>query len=275
MSSPGGAPQPKPSEALPLLGPDDPPPFEIVNPDGATRLVLIADHAGHAIPRRLGSLGLGAAELARHIAWDIGIADVTRRLARRMDAPAVLGGYSRLVIDCNRRIDDPTSIAQESDGVPVPGNRGLSAPERAERAAALFEPYHQAVDRVIEGRRRAGLLPAIISMHSFTPVMNGFERPWHIGILWNRDPRLPVPLLKRLAAEQGLCVGDNEPYTGRDRHGYSIYRHGEDLGLPHVLIEVRQDLIDTHHGAEAWAVRLAAVFTDVLADDGIYRVEQF
>ena len=275
MSSPGGAPQPKPTEGPPLLGPDDPPPFEVVNPDGAARVVLIADHAGHAIPRRLGSLGLGAAELARHIAWDIGIADVTRRLAKRMDAPAVLGGYSRLVIDCNRRIDDPTSIAQESDGVPVPGNRDLTASDRAERAVALFDPYHQAVDRVIEGRRRAGLVPAIISMHSFTPVMNGFERPWQIGILWNRDPRLPVPLLKRLAAEPDLCVGDNEPYTGRDRHGYSIYRHGEDLGLPHVLIEVRQDLIDTHHGAEAWAVRLAAAFADVLADEGIYRVERY
>jgi predicted N-formylglutamate amidohydrolase len=275
MSVVGEAPQPETAGAGPLLGPGDPPPFEIVNPDGAGRLVLISDHAGRAIPRALGTLGLGPAELARHIAWDIGIGDVTRRLAKRLDAPAVLGTYSRLVIDNNRRLADPTSIAQESDSVAVPANRGLSPAARAARAAALFTPYHDAVSRVIDSRRRAGLVPAMISMHSFTPVMRGFERPWHIGILWNRDPRLPVPLMARLCAEPGLCVGDNEPYSGRDEHGYSIYVHGQDLGLPHVLVEVRQDLIDTHHGAAAWAERLAAVFADVLADDRLYGVERF
>jgi predicted N-formylglutamate amidohydrolase len=259
----------------PLLGPADPPPFEIVNPDGAARVVLLADHAGRAVPQALGTLGLGPAELARHIAWDIGIGDVTRRLARRLDAPAVLAGYSRLVIDCNRRLGDPTSMPQESDGIAVPGNRGLGPAERARRAAALFAPYHEAVARVIEGRRRAGLVPAVVSMHSFTPVMKGFERPWHIGILWNRDPRLPVALMKRLAAEGDICVGDNEPYTGRDEHGHSIYVHGQNLGLPHVLIEVRQDLIDTHHGAAAWAERLGAILAEVLADDALYRVEHF
>ncbi|MGE0120088.1 MAG: N-formylglutamate amidohydrolase [Dongiaceae bacterium] len=258
-----------------LLGPADPPPFEIVNPDGAARVVLLADHAGRAIPQSLGTLGLGPAELARHIAWDIGIADVTRRLARRLDAPAILAGYSRLVIDCNRRLGDPTSMPQESDGVAVPGNRNLTAADRARRAAALFTPYHNAVARVIEGRRRAGLVPAVVSMHSFTPVMNGFERPWHIGILWNRDPRLPVPVMKRLAAEGGICVGDNQPYSGQDEHGYSIYVHGHDIGLAHVLIEVRQDLIDTHHGAEVWAARLGAVLADVLADETLYRVERY
>ncbi len=257
------------------LGPGDPPPFEIVNPDGAGRPVLIADHAGRAIPAALDRLGLGDAELARHIAWDIGIADVTRQLARRLDAPAVLCGYSRLVIDCNRRLDDPTSIAQESDGVPVPGNRGLAPPDRKSRAAAIFEPYHGAVARLLDGRRRAGIVPALVSMHSFTPVMNGFERPWHIGILWNRDPRLPVPLMARLAADPAICVGDNEPYTGRDEHGYSIYVHGQDLGLPHVLIEMRQDLIDTHHGAAEWGDRVGAALQDVLADEAIYRMEQF
>jgi predicted N-formylglutamate amidohydrolase len=110
-------------------------------------------------------------------------------------------------------------------------------------------------------------------MHSFTPVMNGFERPWHLGILWNRDPRLPVPLLARLEAEPDLCIGDNEPYSGRDEHGYSIIAHGERRGIAHALIEVRQDLIDTHHGAEAWARRLAGILAEVLADDRLYRVE--
>jgi predicted N-formylglutamate amidohydrolase len=275
MSSPSAATDPSAADAEPLLGPGDPPPVEVVNPDGAARAVLIADHAGRAIPAALGSLGLGPAELARHIAWDIGIADVTRRLARRLDAPAVLGGYSRLVVDCNRRLAEPSSMAQESDGVPVPGNRGLSPADRARRVAAIYAPYHAAVARVIEGRRRAGIVPALVSMHSFTPVMNGFARPWHIGILWNRDPRLPVPLMQRLAAAGGICVGDNEPYTGRDEHGYSIYVHGQDLGIPHVLIEVRQDLIDTHHGAEDWAERLGRALAEVLVDEALYRVERY
>lgn len=264
-----------PRERALLLGPDDPPPFEFVNRDGAGRAVLICDHAGRAIPAALGNLGLDEAALWRHIAWDIGIADVTRHLARLLDAPAVLANYSRLVIDCNRRLNDPTSIAQESDGVVVPGNRGLRPEDRKARAEACFQPYHDAVAQLIEGRRRAGLVPALISMHSFTPVMNGFERPWHVGILWNRDPRLPVPLMRRLAAEPDICVGDNEPYTGRDEHGYSIHVHGEDLGLPHALIEIRQDLIDTHHGAREWAERLGRILADVLADDRLYRIERY
>lgn len=274
MSDGAKAAENRTESAAALLGPDDPPAFEIVNHAGAGRAVLICDHAGRAIPAGLGSLGLDQAALWRHIAWDIGIADVTRVLARHLDAPAVLAGYSRLVIDCNRRLDDPTSVAQESDGVRVPGNCGLTAADRAARAAGCFHPYHQAVERLIDGRLKAGLVPAVISMHSFTPVMNGFERPWHVGILWNRDPRLPVPLLERLAREPGICVGDNEPYTGRDEHGYSIYVHGQDLGLPHVLIELRQDLIDTHHGAEEWAGRLGDVFAELLADDDLYRVER-
>jgi predicted N-formylglutamate amidohydrolase len=264
-----------PAVAATLLGPGDPPPVEIVNQAGAGRAVLICDHAGRAIPKALGMLGLDETALWRHIAWDIGIADVTRRLAAALDAPAILGGYSRLVIDCNRRLEEPSSIAQESDGVRVPGNCGLTAADRAARATACFHPYHRAIDRMLEGRLNAGLVPALISMHSFTPVMNGFERPWHVGILWNRDPRLPVPLMERLARLDGICVGDNEPYTGRDYHGYSLHEHGEGRGLPHVLIELRQDLIDTHAGAQEWADRLAGVFRELLADDGLYRVEMY
>jgi len=274
MSPSGGA--SRESQAAPdsLLCPGDPPPFTIVNPGGRGRAILIADHAGRAIPQALGTLGLGSAELARHIGWDIGIADVTRRLAARLDAPAVLAGYSRLVIDCNRRLRDPTSMAQESDGVVVPGNRGLSPAHRSSRIDALFTPYHDAIQGVIDGCRRAGGVPALVSMHSFTPVMNGQERPWHVGVLWNRDSRMARPLIARLRAEAGICIGDNEPYTGRNEHGYSIYVHAEDLGLPHVLLEVRQDLIDTHHGAEAWAARIGSALSDVLADESLYRVEQ-
>lgn len=273
-AAPLGSAASEPSPAkLPLLGPDDPPPFEILNPDGAARVVLIADHAGRAIPAALNNLGLDEAALARHIAWDIGIADVTCRLSERLDAPAVLCGYSRLVIDCNRQLEDPSSIAQVSDGIDVPGNRGLTAAQRTQRAEACFHPYHEAVGRLIEGRRKTGVAPAILSMHSFTPVFGGVERPWHVGVLWNRDPRLPVPLMERLRADPAaLCIGDNEPYSGRDEHGYSIHVHGEALGLAHVLIELRQDLIDTRRGAAEWAERLAGAFQDILVDEEIFRV---
>src|SRR4051795_13772340 len=155
-----------------LLLPGDPPPFELINPQGRARLVLFSDHAGRAIPQRLGTLGLRQAELDQHIGWDIGIGKLAQALATALDAPAVLCGYSRLVIDCNRRLDDPTSIAQESDRIPVPGNRGLSAEDRKARQAAIFRPYHLAVSDVIEGKRNVGPDPAILSLHSFTPQMN-------------------------------------------------------------------------------------------------------
>jgi predicted N-formylglutamate amidohydrolase len=249
----------------------DPPPFEVVNLQGRARLVLFSDHAGRAIPQRLGSLGLRQTELDQHIGWDIGIANLTRKLAAALDAPAVLCGYSRLVIDCNRRLDDPTSIAQESDRIAVPGNRGLSAADRKARQDAIFAPYHAAIEDVIARKRREGPDPAILSLHSFTPQMNGFARPWHIGILWNRDPRLPVPLMARLMREPGLVVGDNEPYSGKDEHGYSVIAHAEKQDLPHGLIEMRQDLIGDDGGVARWAETLARVLRDVLADDRVYQ----
>ena len=254
-----------------LLGPGDPPPFEVVNPEGRARLVLFSDHAGRAIPQRLGTLGLRRADLDRHIGWDIGIANLTRKLAVSLDAPAVLCGYSRLVIDCNRRLDDPTSIAQESDQIPVPGNRGLSAEDRRARQEAIFTPYHAAIADVIARKRKEGPDPAVLSLHSFTPRMNGFARPWHVGVLWNRDPRLPVPLMARLMQEDGLVVGDNEPYSGKDEHGYSVIVHAERVGLPHGLIEMRQDLIGDEAGVARWAEILLRVLQDVLADERVYQ----
>jgi predicted N-formylglutamate amidohydrolase len=251
----------------------DPPAFDIVNPEGRAPLVLIADHAGRAIPARLGTLGLDEDALGRHIAWDIGIAELTRTLAHALDAVAVLSTYSRLVIDCNRLLDDATSIPAVSDGVAVPANRALDAEERARRVAQAFDPYHAAVTEAVVRRRAAGAIPALVSMHSFTPVFEGFERPWHIGILWNRDPRIPVPLMRALARDPNIVVGDNEPYSARRGRGYSLLNHGAAHGLPHVLIEVRQDLIDTRHGVALWAGRLGAALEEVLADEAIYRVE--
>ncbi len=243
----------------------------MINPQGRARLVLISDHAGRAIPQRLGTLGLHQAELDQHIGWDIGIGALARKLAAALDAPAVLAGYSRLVIDCNRRLDDPTSIAQESDRIPVPGNCGLSAEDRKARQDALFRPYHAAITEVIARKRKEGPDPAILSLHSFTPQMNGFARPWHIGILWNRDPRLPVPLMARLLREPGIVVGDNEPYSGKDEHGYSVIVHAEAQGLPHGLIEMRQDLIGDDAGVARWTETLIRVLRDVLADERVYQ----
>lgn len=250
--------------AAALLGPDDPPPFELHNEAGGRPCLLICDHASAAIPAALGDLGLDAGQRRRHIAWDIGIAEVTRHVARRLDAPAVLSGYSRLVIDCNRHLDDPTSIAQESDEVPVPGNRRLDAAARGARAEACFWPYHHAITAQITRMRGAGRAPALISLHSFTPVMQGFERPWHIGVLWNKDGRLAKPVLEGLARDPAICVGDNQPYDGRAGRGYGVAMHGEREGLPHVLLELRQDLIDTHHGAADWGERLARLFAEIL-----------
>ncbi|MEZ5831561.1 MAG: N-formylglutamate amidohydrolase [Dongiaceae bacterium] len=257
-----------------LLGPDDPAPFSVFHREGRAELVMFCDHAGRAFPGRLGTLGLGPRELDQHIAWDIGIAGLGRRLAKSLDAPFFMTAYSRLVIDCNRHLDDPTSMPQESDRVRVPGNRGLSAADRRQRQEEIFRPYHAALAREIEGRIAAGRTPVIISLHSFTPVMNGFQRPWHVGVLWNRDARMPVPLMRRLAEEPGLVVGDNEPYSGRDGHGYSIKAHAEALGLAHALLEIRQDLIAEEAGQAHWAGILHRVLKDVLGNPALHEIRR-
>jgi len=249
-----------------LLAPGDPPAFELCNAQARVRGLLICDHASAAIPAALGTLGLDEGQRRLHIAWDIGAADVTRRLAKLLGVAAILSGYSRLVIDCNRQLDDPTSIPQESDGVAVPGNRGLSDVDRKQRAQACFWPYQLAIEGWIAARRTAGEQPVIVSLHSFTPVMDGFERPWHIGILANRDRRVAHRLIAALRCDPTLSVGDNEPYDGRHGRGYGMMVHGEEMGLPFALIEMRQDLIDTHHGAEAWAQRLAPILARIFAE---------
>lgn len=256
-----------------LLASDEPAPFEHVNQGGAAPALLLCDHATNFLPRAFGGLGLDQSQMARHIAWDIGVADVTRELARRLDAPAVLTRFSRLIVDPNRHLDDPTLIPQISDGVVVPGNRGLSAEARERRIEVFHRPYHEAVERTLDAMTLRGRGPAVVSMHSYTPVMRGFERPWQIGILWNEDDRLPAPLMAKLRA-QGLNVGDNEPYTGRGGHGCSLEFHAERRGLAHVLIEIRQDLIDTHHGAAEWAELIAKALGEVLSDPMIFQGDQ-
>jgi predicted N-formylglutamate amidohydrolase len=259
---------------LPLLAAEDPPPVEACHGEGRAPVLLTCDHARFAIPRRLEGLGLPPGAVRQHIGWDIGAAAVTRRLALALDAPALLSGYSRLVVDCNRDPGDPTSIPEVSDGIAVPGNRDLSAPSRALRVEACFRPYHAAIAARLGAFLATGRVPALISIHSFTPVMNGVARPWHVGILWDKDPRLPVPLLRALAADPALVVGDNQPYSAREPAGYTVRHHAVAHGLPHVAVELRQDLVATEAGAEAWAARLAAALAPILADPGLYRVER-
>lgn len=257
-----------------LLGANDPPPFSLVNPDGQSSAILVCDHASQAIPEKLDDLGLEPSELERHIAWDIGAAAVTRHLAERLDAPAVLCGYSRLLIDCNRPPGDPTSIAQVSDGTFIPGNRHLSDAEAAQRMDTFFWPYHRAITETLAHLWRHGRAPALIAVHSFTPVFGGFRRPWQIGILWNRDPRLASPLLERLRAYPDLTVGDNEPYSGR-QIGYTMETHAGAAGLAHVEIEIRQDLLDDEVGCAHWAELLGDVLVAVLREPQVYQVRHY
>ena len=235
----------------------DPPPVRVLRPDGGSDFFLTADHAGRAIPRRLGDLGVPASEWERHIACDIGVAAVTERLSQALDAAAVLQNYSRLVIDCNRRPEWESSIPIVSEDTAIPGNRGISPAGRESRRREIFEPYHGRIAELLDGRRAAGRRTVLVAMHSFTPVFRGERRQVEIGVLYNRDPRLAAVMLDLLRAEGDLAVGDNAPYAITDSSDYTVPVHGEARGLLHVEVEIRQDLIDRAAGQEAWAARLA------------------
>jgi predicted N-formylglutamate amidohydrolase len=243
-----------------LLAAEDPPVMDILRPDGASPFFLVSDHAGRQIPALLADLGLPESELERHIAWDPGIAPVTRMMADMLDATAILQLYSRLVIDCNRPIGSPTSIATISEITEIPGNRDLTPNERAMRAAEIFIPYHDAIRLALDRRRDEGRRTILVSMHSFTPVYKGEARPWHAGVLY-RDDTLAQIMLKLLREEDGLVVGDNEPYTVNDDTDFTIPVHGEQRGLPHVAIEIRQDLIRTGAQHRQWAERMVRLLT--------------
>lgn len=259
----------------PLLEADEPGPVTFDNEAGSSAFFLTCEHAGRLFPRRLGRLGLPEHETLRHIAWDIGIAGVGQRLSGLLDAALVMQTYSRLVIDCNRDVDDPTSMPAVSDGVPVSGNKDLTPAARAQRVEALFKPYHAAIEAALEGFAARGVHPAVLSIHSFTPVMNDFARPWHIGILWDKDPRMAVPMLAALRREAGLVVGDNEPYSAREPAGYTVRTHAEKRGLPHLNVELRQDLLATDAGTAEWADRIVRVLTPILEDPALYHVKHY
>lgn len=256
---------------LPLLGPDDPPPVTVVNPMGSGPVLLICDHASNAVPRSLQGLGLTERDLQRHIAYDIGSAEITRMLAEALDAPAVLAGYSRLVIDCNRDPGHPDSIMRESDGVTVPGNANVSPAEARERAAACFWPYHRRIGSGIAAFAQRGIGPAVVAIHGFTPVLAGAARPWHIGVLWGEDGRIAVPLIEALRRRTDMRIGDNQPYSGRLHYGYSISVHAGETGLPNVLLELREDVVASEDDRKRTAALLADVLRPILLDPELSR----
>jgi predicted N-formylglutamate amidohydrolase len=245
-----------------LLAPDEPRPVRILRPEGASDFLLAADHAGRLIPRSLGTLGLDAAERQRHIAWDIGIAAVTERLAALLDATAVLQAYSRLVIDCNRAPGHPTSIPVISETTAIPGNESLGEDDRAARRRAIFEPYHAALTRLLDKRKAAGRRTVLVAMHSFTPVFKGVSRAVEIGVLYHHETGLSRIMLDLLRGEGDLAVGANEPYAITDDSDYTAPVHGEGRGLDHVEIEIRQDLIADAAGQVAWAERMARLLSE-------------
>jgi predicted N-formylglutamate amidohydrolase len=242
-------------------------PYRLIEGDAGTGLLILCDHAENTIPETYGTLGLRPEDLHRHIAYDLGAAEVAQHLAETLGAPAVLSRFSRLLIDPNRGRDDPTLIMQISDGLIVPGNVGLADEEIDLRIARYYEPYHRAIERAIDTGFAVGKAPVIVSVHSFTQAWKGTPRPWSVGVLWDKDPRLALPLLAALRTIPGIEVGDNAPYSGQLK-GDTLYRHGTGRGLAHALIEVRQDLILGSASQAEWAKRLAGVLGQVLSDAG-------
>jgi predicted N-formylglutamate amidohydrolase len=235
-------------------------PYRLVNEAGQAPMVIICDHASNRVPAGYGDLGLPAAAFERHIAWDIGAAGVSEILARRLDAPAILSTVTRLLIDCNRRFEDPGLAPATSDGTEIPANRDLSAEERAKRWRTYHQPYHAAIAQVIDRKLESGVQPVVLAIHSMTPALRGTARPWQIAVCWDGDQRLSAPMLSALRACAGIAVGDNEPYRLDAAEDYSVPVHATRRGLKHLQIEFRQDEIADAAGQQRWA----ALFGDCL-----------
>lgn len=243
-----------------LLSPDEPGPFRVLNPLADLPILLVCDHASCRFPKSLGDMGLDPFARRCHLAIDIGAGPLTESLAASLSVTAVVHNYSRLVVDCNRQLMDPSAFLEYGDGILVPGNRNLHQADKDLRASALYWPYHCAVDEQVQRLRKVGPLPAFISIHSFTPVLNGESRSWQMGVLWDKDEKLRDIFLEGLRGA-GYRVGDNEPYSGKAPQDFTIDHHAEEVGLPHVGIEIRQDLIDD----DAGVVEIAKVMHRIIA----------
>jgi predicted N-formylglutamate amidohydrolase len=250
------------SHSSSLIAADEPPPFMATRRDGRSSFVIVVDHASARIPRQLGTLGVAPSELQRHIAWDIGALAVATQVAAALDAPLVAQNYSRLVIDCNRDPQVATSIPTVSETTDIVGNVGLSEAQRLARRHAIFDPYHEHITALLDERAAAGRPTILLAQHSMTNVFKGVGREMHAAVLYNRDRRFAGLVLDRLRQEPGLVVADNQPYFLSDATDYTIPRHGEARGIPHVEIEIRQDLILEDGGQRDWATRIARVLRD-------------
>jgi predicted N-formylglutamate amidohydrolase len=247
-----------------LLAADEPAPFTVLNPAADKPVLLVCDHASRVFPRSLGDLGLDPLARRCHLALDIGAEALTIRLAESLGVSAVLAGYSRLVVDCNRDLLDPGAFLEFGDGIVVPGNRRLSPAQKTARADAIYWPYHRAIDTEIKRLTGMHRSPGVIAIHSFTPVLDGVSRPWEFGILWDADRRISDVLIRELSTA-GFVVGDNEPYSGRAPQDFTVDNHAEAAGLPHVGIEVRQDLIDDDEGVAGIAAILHGIIQRIPA----------
>jgi predicted N-formylglutamate amidohydrolase len=251
-----------PNPAEQLLAADEPPAFLELQSQGRSQFLIVADHAGARIPRRLKDLGLSSAELRRHIAWDIGALGVARRVAAAVDAPLVAQNYSRLVIDCNRDPKVATSIPHISETCEIPGNVDLSGAQIAARHAEIFDPYHQRIRELIDARLAAGRPTILVAQHTMTDVYRGVRREMHAAILYNRDRRFAGLMLDMLRRDANLHIADNEPYFVSDETDYTVPHHAEARSLPYVEIEIRQDLVTDDAGQVEWAARIAQALQD-------------
>ena len=233
-----------------LLADEEPVPFVVMNGDSTLPILLVCDHASRRFPAALGTMGLDPVARRCHLALDIGAGDLTEHLATALSATAVLCQYSRLVVDCNRQLMDSSAFLEFGDGIVVPGNRNLHPEDKNLRAGEIYWPYHKAVETQVERLQATGRPPIFIAVHSFTPVLNGESRPWEMGVLWDTD-RVTAEIFLHDLREAGFHVGDNEPYSGKAPHDYTVDHHAEEIGLPHVGIEIRQDMIDDEHGVAA------------------------
>lgn len=255
------------------LSSDEASPFEVVNAGAVAPVLIVCDHASARIPAPYGDLRLRPFDLAQHVASDIGAARLARGMAQRLRAPCVLSNFSRLLIDPNRPPGHAQSIPAHSDGVEIPGNQDVTAAQAALRAKTFFWPYHQAVSQAIERLLEHDVSPTLISLHTFTPLLGCRSRPWHAGVLWNRDRTLAHALLGALRREPALLVGDNEPYDGRSPLGFSMRHHGDARALANITLEIRQDLVCTSQGAAQWAERLARALGRVIFSPEIASTE--
>ena len=260
-----------------ILSKGEAPAVRVENPSGKGRYVIVCDHASNRVPKSLRNLGLAKADLKKHIAWDPGTLDIGLYLSGRLDAACVVAGYSRLVVDLNRGHDHKECMRDVSDHVRIPGNAGLTAAQRRQRLDEFFHPYHAEIAKALKRFTAKGVAPVLISIHSFTPEMDGFRRPWHIGVLWNRQERLARGLVKALRRNNpDLVIGENEPYSLKAANFLknTISTHAESKGLPYIIVEFRQDLVDTKKKALKWAEIFRESLLPALSEPGLHALRR-